>query len=212
MGTPVLNTPRHSWYQKRNHVRIPKQAESKKYLDADWVGDGGITPPEPTQYNLFGDTAPTVFSVNEPAGYTLGLVVQFAVPALVTALRWYKGPDDPVTARQGHFRDGDGVILSEANASGLSGTGWKLLPLSTPVEVTPGPLYVICANAPAPAYYGATAGLGAVPIAGPVVIMPSSAQLAPLTGNGRFYQDINHNPTESYGDTVYGVDIVAEAL
>jgi hypothetical protein len=45
MGDAVLNEPRHPWYQKRNHIRIPKYAESKKYLDADWVGGGGSDVP-----------------------------------------------------------------------------------------------------------------------------------------------------------------------
>jgi len=50
MQDPVLNEPRHPWYQKRNHVRIPKIAESKKYLDEAYVGGAallvGSTPPD----------------------------------------------------------------------------------------------------------------------------------------------------------------------
>lgn len=45
MDSPDLNEPRHPWYQKRYHCRIPKIAESKKYLDLAWInnpaGTGG---------------------------------------------------------------------------------------------------------------------------------------------------------------------------
>ena len=44
MQEPVLNEPRHPWYQKRNHVRIPKIAESKWWLDAEFVGGESNAP------------------------------------------------------------------------------------------------------------------------------------------------------------------------
>ncbi len=37
MRDPVLNEPRIPFYQKRNNVHIPREAESKKYLDASFV-------------------------------------------------------------------------------------------------------------------------------------------------------------------------------
>jgi hypothetical protein len=47
MKNPVLNEPRHEWYQKQNHVRIPKIGECKWYLDEAFTGGGGPAPIAP---------------------------------------------------------------------------------------------------------------------------------------------------------------------
>lgn len=47
MRDPVLNNRRNKWHQKRYHVRIPKRAESKKYLDAYYTEGTPTVPPEP---------------------------------------------------------------------------------------------------------------------------------------------------------------------
>lgn len=41
MRDPVLNEPRIPFYQKRNNVHIPREAKSKKYLDASFVPSMG---------------------------------------------------------------------------------------------------------------------------------------------------------------------------
>jgi hypothetical protein len=33
-----LNTPQHDWYQRRYHVRLPRMAESRTYLDPKYFG------------------------------------------------------------------------------------------------------------------------------------------------------------------------------
>lgn len=50
MIAPVLNRPDNPWYQRQLHVRIPKQAESKLYLDAGHTFAGGILSPIPGGY------------------------------------------------------------------------------------------------------------------------------------------------------------------
>jgi hypothetical protein len=50
MITPELNTPRHPWYERRNHVRIPRMAESRQYLDAAFVGGAPVTPTVPASH------------------------------------------------------------------------------------------------------------------------------------------------------------------
>lgn len=45
MINPELNNKRNAWRAKRNHVRIPRIAESKKWLDAFYTaGDSGVPP------------------------------------------------------------------------------------------------------------------------------------------------------------------------
>lgn len=46
MEDPRLNIKTHEWYQKQNHVKIPRIAESKKYLDYAYTSEGGGTPVE----------------------------------------------------------------------------------------------------------------------------------------------------------------------
>ena len=48
MQDPRLNIQPHEWYAKVRHVRIPRIAESKKYLDYAYTGGGGggVTPVE----------------------------------------------------------------------------------------------------------------------------------------------------------------------
>lgn len=56
MRAPVLNQPRNGWYQKRKHRRIPKRAESKKYLDAYFTDvNAGIIPPAGYSRALFNE-------------------------------------------------------------------------------------------------------------------------------------------------------------
>lgn len=63
MITPVPNAPRNSWYEKRKHKRIPKRAESKKYLDAFYTGGVVVlTPPVITSLVV----APTPIQVGVP--------------------------------------------------------------------------------------------------------------------------------------------------
>lgn len=46
MTDPVINRPNNPWYAKVNNVRVPKVAESKKYLDNAYTMAGGEPPPE----------------------------------------------------------------------------------------------------------------------------------------------------------------------
>jgi hypothetical protein len=70
MALSELNEPSHPWYQKRNHVRIPRLAESKKYLDPDYVG--GASGFRPVLVNVNGtitatgggSSRPTLVNVN----------------------------------------------------------------------------------------------------------------------------------------------------
>lgn len=64
VANPVLNEPRHPWYQRRNHKRIPRMAESRLYLDASWVGGGAWTEvPFPV---ALADTPGTVYDPYHP--------------------------------------------------------------------------------------------------------------------------------------------------
>lgn len=66
MLEPVLNNLQNAWYQKRNHVRIPKIAESKTYLDAAYTHVGGNVPP--VNFDLIFDSE-TQLALIEPTAY-----------------------------------------------------------------------------------------------------------------------------------------------
>jgi Domain of unknown function (DUF4082) len=75
------------------------------------------------------------------ADFTVGFRVQFLVPGIVTALRFYRATGSTVTSRTLTLYRA-GVSVATTTSSGESGMGWKQVPLATPVTVDSGVTYI----------------------------------------------------------------------
>lgn len=215
MLSPVTNEPRHPWYQKRNHVRIPKRAESKKYLDAAFVGAGGAG-----GLSGFGNTAPPTIQTGDNNGYTIGVVARFLADVTVTGIRWYSADGDIQALRKAWIWDIDtpGVAAAGGEATVTpGGNKWITIPLSAPFDIDAGDLFVFGIVQDADTSggtYGVFPNLGVNGVInGPVEIMRSTDIIAlypASSGNGRYKQGGDPDgtyPDGSFNDTGYGVDV-----
>jgi hypothetical protein len=102
--------------------------------------------------SLFGDaTQPTVLEENDTSAVTLGVRFTVDTPGTVTAVRFFKGPNN-TGIHTGTLWTGSGSQLATGTFSTESTTGWQTLTFAQPVEVTPGTEYVASYRAPAGRY------------------------------------------------------------
>jgi hypothetical protein len=95
----------------------------------------------PDMYAINPAAGPPQYPSSGPGDYTLGFRVAFLVPGVVSALRFYRSPTATVTSRTlTLYRLG--VSMATVTTSGESGSGWKQYPLTAPVPVETGVLYV----------------------------------------------------------------------
>lgn len=76
---------------------------------------------------------------------TLGLRFQFVIGGNVTALRFYRSPQSVASTRP-LLLYRNGVEVARVNTTSETGSGWKEVPLPTPVSVSPGVDYVAAYN------------------------------------------------------------------
>jgi hypothetical protein len=81
----------------------------------------------------------------------LGVKVWFSKPGTLSAVRFYKGPQNPGphTAR---VWSASGALLAGATFAGETATGWQQVALTPPLPVTAGPAYVVSYHAPRGGY------------------------------------------------------------
>lgn len=94
---------------------------------------------------------PTVASAGDTASVTLGVKFNVDAPGRITALRFYKGPENP-GPHTGALWRADGTRLADVTFTDEPATGWVVAQLGTPIEVTPGETYVASYHAPQGGY------------------------------------------------------------
>lgn len=92
-------------------------------------------------------TTPTVASAGDTASVTLGVKFSVDVPGRITALRFFKGPEN-AGPHTGALWRANGTRLADVTFNDEPATGWVVAQLSTPIEVTPGETYVASYRAP----------------------------------------------------------------
>ena len=137
----------------------------------------------------------------------LGTKFEAASVGLVTALRYYRHPDDAgdVDVRAGHLWDAGGTLLATAEFSSAAGdSGWQTVELSAPVQLAPGREYVVSYRTQdnyvaAPGFFGSEF---AEPYG--VLSAPDGANGVFATGAGPSF------PTRSFASSNYWVDVAFE--
>jgi hypothetical protein len=134
-----------------------------------------------------------------PFSYELGLKVQVTQPAQLTAIRYYRDPQETGT-HVGRLWSSTGALLATANYASETASGWQQAALSTPVTLVPGQTYVVSTNFNA--YFGVTPlGLRDQVTGGPLVSVADGDNGVHSSAAGFF-------PTQSWRTTNYFVDAV----
>jgi uncharacterized protein DUF4082 len=154
--------------------------------------------------SLFGATAtPAVKTVPDARAVELGMKFWSDAKGKVTAIRFYKGPNNTGT-HIGNLWSGAGKRLSTVTFANETARGWQRAGLAQPVAISPGMMYVVSYHTNV-GLYSATSGFFSSSIANP----PLHAVSSRLSRNGVYAYGASRFPTSNNSDaTNYWVDIV----
>ncbi|MEV4988626.1 DUF4082 domain-containing protein [Pseudarthrobacter sp. LMD1-1-1.1] len=157
------------------------------------------SPPPPSQ-TLFSSMQPQVATSTETRAIDLGTAFRTTAPGTVTALRFYKGPNN-TGVHTGALWDPSGVKVAGVTYANETASGWQTAVLSTAVRLTVGSTYVVSYNAPA-GKYSYTSNFFTKD-------WTSGVLVAPAAKNGLFrYGTGTAVPNRTSSGTNYFVDVV----
>jgi len=143
---------------------------------------------------------PANVSFNDPAPVEVGVRFQSAVAGFVSAVRFYKGPQN-TGPHVGHLWSSDGTLLASATFTGETASGWQTAAFTNPVPIAPNTIYVVSYHSKGfysadPDYFASDHSKG-----------PLSAPAA--GGNGVYARGTASSfPGATHGATNYWVDLV----
>lgn len=172
-------------------------------MNVETVGPGvAVTVTPAATVGLFtARDVPFTFSSDDSNATELGLRFQATTGGTVSAIRFYKNPDN-VGAHAGHLWSAAGSLLGTATFSGETASGWQQASL-TPVTLTAGQSYVVSYSTNG--FYSADSNYLYSQRSIGSLVAPSG----PSVGNGVFtYGASGTFPTSAFLNTNYWVDVV----
>ncbi|MDC8013884.1 DUF4082 domain-containing protein [Tahibacter soli] len=147
---------------------------------------------------------PATITANDTNAVELGVKFAANVAGSITAIRYYKGPNNTGT-HVGNLWSAGGTLLASATFANETASGWQQQALATPVAIAANTTYVVSYHAPNGNYsadndYFATSG---------VTNAPLSAPAGPANGV-YVYGATSAFPTDSFRASNYWVDVVFE--
>jgi hypothetical protein len=141
---------------------------------------------------------------NDPNPVELGVKFQSSVAGTITAIRFYKGPQNTGT-HVGNLWSASGMLLAMATFSNESTSGWQQVDLSSPIAITPGTTYVVSYHTNTGLYSVNDNYFTSVHVNGPLMASDSTNS----GGNGVYtYGSTSNFPTNTYLGSNYWVDVV----
>jgi hypothetical protein len=165
-----------------------------------------VNPPAGTASSLFNasDTPGTV-TLNDPNAIELGVKFQSSVAGTVTAIRFYKSPQNTGT-HVGNLWSGTGTLLASATFSGETASGWQQVNLSTPISINANTIYVVSYHTSVGFYSADNNYFTGAHTNGSSLTAPATGSSG---GNGVYaYGSTSSFPTISYQGSNYWVDVV----
>jgi hypothetical protein len=156
--------------------------------------------PSSTTSSLFKSTdVPATVTDNDPNSVELGVKFQTSTTGQVTAIRFYKGPQN-TGSHTGHLWNSAGALLATAVFTNETASGWQQINLSSPVTLTAGATYIVSYHSNG--FYSSNFNYFAgVHTSGPLTAAAGS--------NGIYaYGSSTIFPTLSFNSTNYWVDVV----
>jgi hypothetical protein len=158
-----------------------------------------------TSVSLFAaNSVPGTVTVQDGSAVELGVKFQSSVPGKITAIRFYKGPQNTGT-HTAHLWNATGTSLGTATFSGETASGWQQVNLATPVTITPNTVYVASYHTAQGFYSGDTNYFANAHVNG-VLIAPATAGVA--GGNGVYVYGNSAFPKSTYQGSNYWVDVL----
>jgi hypothetical protein len=165
-----------------------------------------VPPPLPScPCTIFPASDPPVGAViNDGAGIELGVKFRAVVDGYVGAVRFWKGVGD-IGPHVVHLWTESGELLAEATFSNDAATGWQMVPFSSAVAITAGPVYIASYHDPVGWYTENhpyfTEGITNLPLRA----LPEGE----AGSNGVYaYSSTPVFPTQSFQSSNYWVDVV----
>ncbi len=164
-----------------------------------------VNAPGTTTASLFSaSSTPGTVTENDSNAVELGVKFQSSVAGKITAIRFYKGPQNTGT-HTAHLWNATGSSLATATFSGETASGWQQVNLSTPVAITANTTYVASYHT-AVGFYSADVNYFANALTNGPLTAPSSATSG---GNGVYlYGSTSGFPKNTYNASNYWVDVV----
>ncbi len=173
-------------------------------LNLETPGPGiSVTVTGSSDVTLFGGATPDLISVSDPNSVELGVKFQSSQAGTITAIRFYKGPQNTGT-HTAHLWSATGVSLGTATFTGETASGWQQVTLPTPVSIAANTIYV--ASYHTPGNYSADSDYfdTAAHTSGPLTAPASGS-----SGNGIYaYGSTSIFPTNTFLGSNYWVDVV----
>jgi hypothetical protein len=152
--------------------------------------------------SLFTTQTPATFN-NDNAPYTLGTVITPAVAGTITAGRWYFPTSLPTGTTTFVLYDyNTQTELARQAFTNPTGGAWNTTTLTTQVTVTAGQTVVACVFTPD--RYVSTSGFFNTALTNGDLTGPATTSI----GNGRFRNDIDAYPSDTFGAASYFVDML----
>jgi hypothetical protein len=172
-------------------------------------GNGGtaiglvtLTVSVPTTSLYSATSVPATVTVNDPNSIELGVKFQSASSGQVTAIRFYKGPQN-LGSHVGNLWSSAGALLSTVTFANETASGWQQAALSSPVSIAQGLSYVVSYHTKG--FYSADGNYFANALTSGSLTAPSSASGG---GNGVYvYGSSSVFPTNTYNASNYWVDV-----
>ncbi|WP_433361629.1 DUF4082 domain-containing protein [Streptosporangium sp. CA-115845] len=147
---------------------------------------------------------PAVVSQADPLPITVGVKFRTTTSGTVTAVRFYKGPQNTGT-HTGSLWTSDGNLLSSVTFTDESATGWQQATFATPVPITAGTTYIAAYHTTSGNYSVTRPYFTTSRTNGPLVALANGTE----GGNGVYtYGATSTFPTSSLQATNYWVDVV----
>jgi hypothetical protein len=159
------------------------------------------------QDTIFDFAKPATTDSSESSSIEVGVKFSSEAYGYVTGIRFYKAPANTGT-HTGSLWSASGTLLSSANFTTETASGWQQVNFATPVLIQPNTTYVAGYLAPAGHYSDTGSEFAFSGVSNP----PLSALANSTSADGVFaYSSKSVFPTESAGATNYWVDVDFEA-
>jgi hypothetical protein len=153
--------------------------------------------------SVLSDATPAVPSVSDTAEAELGMKFRASVTGVVTGVKFYKGAGN-VGPHTVTLWSGTGAELAKEDAYFETASGWQSVLFKQAVPISANTTYVVSYHAFA-GRYGATANQFASAVtSGPLKGLAKGTD----GGNGVYKYGTRAFPTQTFGSTGYGVDVI----
>ncbi|MGZ4710265.1 MAG: N,N-dimethylformamidase beta subunit family domain-containing protein, partial [Acidimicrobiales bacterium] len=151
--------------------------------------------------SIFGSDTPTAVAGNDGQPVEVGVKVRSDETGTLSGVRLYKATEDTITLT-GHVWSATGTLLASTDPTSVTGSGWQVLPLTTPLGLDANTTYVVSYLSPSGDYASTVGGLATEVDDPPLRALADGAQ-----GADGVYRYGGGFPVDGAGASNYWVDV-----